>query len=138
MHWIPIALTYLMTCTVTCFRKNVKLKQKRLWGQQRRGGILPRPYTVGWVEVGTSRGLLDEKVRKTADKGFLLLKGHPVHRGKKYFLNIGFMGFTRRRILHRFQKYQLTLLAKCTYKWYFIIKVKILGFSWFWVKMPVI
>jgi hypothetical protein len=32
---------------------------------------------------------------------------------QNFFLNMDFMGIKRRRILHRFQKYKLTLVTKC-------------------------
>jgi hypothetical protein len=83
---------------------------------------------LGWVEVWTSTwdggGLLDlmKKYGKLHKKkvfgqriswGMVMAyKGHQVHRGQTNFFlqNIEFMGTKRRKILHRFQIYQLTLI----------------------------
>jgi hypothetical protein len=41
--------------------------------------------------------------------------GHALYKGPKLFsYNMDFMDIKRRRVLHRFQKYKLTLVTKCT------------------------
>jgi late competence protein required for DNA uptake (superfamily II DNA/RNA helicase) len=92
---------------------------------------------VGWVDVGASTSVwrrfigFYKKVRKIAEKKVcgkvMEYMGHPVNRATKFLLffsNIRFMGIKRRRILSRFQKYQLK-------KKIFHNKGEYLGFSCF-------
>jgi hypothetical protein len=54
-------------------------------------------------------------------KAFL---GHALYKAPKIcFHNVGLMGVKRRRILHRFQKYKLTLVTKRSIKSNYRIKI---------------
>jgi hypothetical protein len=95
--------------------------------------------SIGWVHVGT---IAQEHGGDLLD----FMKKYGIPQKKNVFLNIslaerswsihffsnkGFLGFKRRRILRRFQKYQLILVAKCTSKKIFHNKGENLEFSCF-------